>query len=353
MPLPDKQFLYDISRGEILSPDKYWSQLDDILATDSRHPFAVRDTTQLWKRAAHWMYCNPDTPWAPETEELFHIGFTETVSDSNMREQNRLLQAWMRFGTHTPSADHQRMIVEEMARAPFQGFQWMQYAFNAADWVSPEQQAERLRQAQADANGRPTPTAYSMYVYLHGDISGLSPAQKQDANRHLCGEVEDYPIGFAQAAMVAKVHPEPEVWTACMMDQAWSITKNPGPDDLWTNASSAIEHLDALLDTMPWDQSTPENTRCLVTAALMEREGNLLGLDMSAWERRNPAAWAQTKSMLPVLECLHNIPAGPYDSGLAVNRLVPLVLDELQRLHVAQSIESPVDPSLFSMPEVQ
>lgn len=135
-----------------------------------------------------------------------------------------------------------------------------------------------------------------------------------------------------------------------MMDQAWSIAKNPGPDDLWTNAAEAIVHLDAMLDAMPWDKITPQNTRCLVTAALMAREDNLLNLDMTAWDRRSPAAWAQTKSMLPVLECLHNIPAGPYDSGVAVNRLVPLVFEELRRLPMGQTPEMLIDSTLFVAP---
>lgn len=348
MVLPDKQFLKALNTGEILPSMMYWPQLDAILAADERHPFAVRDTRQLWKRASQWMYCNPNEPWAPETEQLFRLGFAENAAIGAARSQHRLLRTWTRFGTYAPSKEDQELIGS--ALNGFAGLQLLQFGFNAAAWASPEQQDEWLQQAEAEVCKRPTPSAFSMYWYLHGNRDLLSPAQKKDANGHLRGEMEDYPIAFSQARIVAAFHPERQVWTACMMDQAWSIAKNPGPDDLWTNASEAIGHLDAMLDAMPWDNITPENTRCLVTAALMAREDNLLNLDMTAWDRRSPDAWAQAKSMLPVLECLHNIPAGPYDSGVAVNRLVPLVFDELRRLPLGQPPEMLVDSTLFVAP---
>ena len=131
------------------------------------------------------------------------------------------------------------------------------------------------------------------------------------------------------------------------MDLAWSIAKNPGPDDLWPNANDTIGHLDAMLNTMVWDTPTPETTRCLVTAALMEREGNLLDLDMVAWERRAPMQWPTVKNMLPVIECLHSIPAGPYDSGVAVNRMVPLVLAQLQQMHLGKDHDVSIDAGVF------
>lgn len=346
MALPDKQFLKDLLAGEILASDKYWPQLDEILAMDSRHPFAVRDSMQLWKRASNWLYANPDTPWAPETEELFRLDFENNARDGNTRVQTKLLQTWLRYGTHNPSAVYRHAILSKLK--DFVGFQWMQHAVNIASWASAAQQSLWLKEAQAQTKGRPTPTAYSMYVYMHGDISGLCPAQTQDASRHLRGETEDYPISFAQARVVATFHPQPEAWTAEIMGQAWIIAKYPGPDDLWRNAFEAIGHLDAMLDEMPWDKCTIENAHCLVTAALMEREGNLLNLDMSAWERRAPAAWAHTKHLLPLFEALNDIPAGPYDSGLAAKRLAPLVLIELQKMQGTPPQEMPVDGSVFA-----
>lgn len=343
--MPDKQFLKDLAAGEILPNTFYWPQLDAILGTDKRHPFAVRDTTQLWKRAAQWMYCNPDEAWAPETETLFRLDFEANAADGRTRVQNRLMQTWTRYGTYTPCKEDQELIVAELK--DLAGLQLLQFAFNAAEWVSPSQKEAWAKQSEAEVRRRPTPTPESMYVYLHGDISLLSPAQKQDANRHLRGETEDYPIGFAQARIVAQSHPEPEVWTACMMDQAWLIAKYPVPDDLWPNAYEAIGQLDAMLDTMPWDQCTAENTRCLITAALMEREGNLLNLDMSAWQRRCPVAWEHTKNMLSVIECLHNIPAGPHDSAVAVNLLVPIMLEEHRKLQDKPPAPMVVDSSVF------
>lgn len=347
MALPDFAFLNALSSGEILSSDQYWPQLDAILGTSQTHPFAVRDTTQLWKRAAQWMYCNPDEPWAPETEQLFRLDFRNNAQEGKTRAQNQLLQVWLRYGTYAPSTEDQQLIASELKDR--MGLQLLQFACNAAEWVTPMQKALFLEQSHDEVRRRPTPLPESMYVYLHGDISLLSPAQKQDANRHLCGEMEDYPIGFAQARQIAAVHPEPAVWTACMMDQAWSITKNPGPDDLWPNASQAIGHLDAMLDAMSWSVPTSETTRCLVTAALMEREGNLLDLDMAAWERRAPEQWALTKNILPVLECLHSIPAGPHDSGVAVNRLVPLVREELQKMDHGKEHGMSIDLGVFEL----
>ena len=345
MALPNCAFLKALTSGEILASDQYWPQLDAILGTSTSHPFAVRDTTQLWKRAAQWMYCNPDEPWAPETEQLFRLDFQNNADSGSIRAQNRLLQTWLRYSTYTPSKEDQGLIASQLKDRL--GLQLMQFASNAVAWVEPQQRRLWLEQSHAEVLQRPTPTPESMYVYLHGNANLLSPAQKQSANRHLCGEMEEYPIGFGQARQIADVHPEPAVWTACTMDLAWSIAKNPGPDDLWPNANDTIGHLDAMLNTMVWDTPTPETTRCLVTAALMEREGNLLDLDMVAWTRRAPAQWPTVKNMLPVIECLHSIPAGPYDSGVAVNRMVPLVLAQLQQMHLGKDHDVSIDAGVF------
>ena len=349
MALPDAAFLNALTSGEILSSDQYWPQLDAILGTNESHPFAVRDATQLWKRAQQWMYSHPDEPWSPETEQLFRLDFQSNAKNGSTRAQNRLLQTWLRYGTYTPSQDDQRLVASELKDR--MGLQFLQFACNAASWASPEQQALWLTQSHEEVRRRPTPTPESMYVYLHGDLALLSPAQKQDANRHLMGEMEDYPIAFGQARQIAATHPEPAVWTACLMDQAWSITKNPGPDDLWTNAFEAIHHLDALLDQMQWATPTVQNTRCLVTAALMQREGNLLNLDMAAWDKRAPVQWEQVRNMLPVLESLHSVPSGPYDSGVAVNRLVPLVFAELARIQSVPLHDHNIEPNLFDFNE--
>ena len=105
-----------------------------------------------------------------------------------------------------------------------------------------------------------------------------------------------------------------------------------------------------MLDTMPWNKTTRENTLCLVTAVLMEREGNLLNLDMSTWQQRSPGAWEHTKSLLPILECLHNIPMGPRDSHTYMDILVSLMLVEQEKRHKSAPRDIPVDPSIFAEP---
>ena len=252
MHVPVQQFLTELTRGSVVFSDKCWPQLKEILATSASDPFSVQGSMRLWKRASEWMYCNPDSPWAPETEQLFEMALKQIALSDDAEEQALLLQTWTRFGTYTPSPEHQRGVVSAMNRQPYyQDFHWMQHAFNIAFWDYPANQAKRINTAEYFAQDSLMPSPFSMYVYLHGDISLLDAVHAKEANIHLRGAMRDYPIGFDQAKMVAAFHPDPNVWTTCIMDQAWSIAKNPGPDNLWTNASQAIEHLDAMLDTMP------------------------------------------------------------------------------------------------------
>ena len=53
------------------------------------------------------------------------------------------------------------------------------------------------------------------------------------------------------------------------------------------------------------------------------------------------------QALEPVLECLHSIPAGPYDSGVAVNRMVPLVLAQLQQMHLGKDHDVSIDAGVF------